>query len=377
MDIRPSARQRDVAQRLDELFHPDLLDTLRRLGERPLGAGSPGALDDAEAGARASVWRVLCDLDIARLAVPGPPERHAALVTVAETMGRALYTSPLSDTAAAAEMIAAAGESDGLLASIGDGTLTVALALRDDGRGDLLDPPPMRGGVDGRTLDLRRRFVAFAADVDMLLVAGATPVGVALALVERDQPGVAIRRQDDITRGDLYAVTLHDAHVARWLGGVPGWPAGASAYAAAVIGLRLRQAAYLVGSARGALTLTVGYTKSREQFGQPVARFQAPAFRLAALHARIEAVGDLVQYGAWQADQGDAAASTTTMQALALAGDLARDAATEAVQLHGAYGMTERSDAQRFYRRAALDAIWADTPTVLRAALARRLAQTV
>lgn len=377
MDIRLSARQRDVARRLDELFHPDLLDMLRRLGERPLGAGSPGALDEAEAGARASVWQVLCDLDIPRLTAPGSPERQAALVTVAETMGRALYASPLLDTAAAAELIAVAGDRADLLAAIGAGTRTVALALRDEGRGDLLDPPPMRSGPDGRTLDLRRRFVAFAADVDLLLVVGRTPIGVALALVERDQPGVTIRRQDDITRGDLYAVTLHDARVLDWLGGGPGWPGGAAAYAAAVAGLRLRQAAYLVGSARGALTLTVSYTKSRTQFGQPVARFQAPAFRLAALHARIEAVGDLVQYGAWQADQGDPVAPITAMQALALAGDLARDAATEAVQLHGAYGMTERSDAQRFYRRAALDAIWADTPTVLRAALARRLAQTV
>lgn len=382
MDIRLSTRQRDVKDRLDELFTPELFGTLRRLGERPLGgAAGVAALDEAEASARDSVWQVLCDLEIPGLAVPdGSPERQASLVVVAEAMGHCLYASPLLDTATAAELIAAGtsglggtgelGGMGGLLAGIAEGRIRVAVAAREDGLSSLDDLPAI--GTDGHTCSARRRFVAFAHDVDLLLIAGRTRSGVALALVPRDQSGVEVRRQDDITRGDLYTVTVREATVSCWIGGSPQWSDAGTAYAAALTGARLRQAGYLVGLARGALEVTVDYTRTRQQFGQPVARFQAPAFRLAALHARIAAIGDLVHLGAWQADQGRDA-TTTAMQALALAGDLARDAASEAVQLHGAYGMTERCDAQRFYRRAALDAIWCDSPTMLRAGLARRL----
>jgi alkylation response protein AidB-like acyl-CoA dehydrogenase len=371
MDGALSTRRRELRARLDELFTPDLSGTLRRLGERGLGAGSAaGALDPAEADARAQVWQVLCELGLPRLAVPGDPWRQSLLGEVAGVMGHALYASPLPECATVAELVAAAGADPlRLLPGLAEGRLTAVLAAREDGTADPEHPAPLVAG-DG-TVTGRRRFVPFAAEVDYLLVAG----DAGMALVPRAQPGVQVRRQDDIARGDLYTVVLREAAVpdGGWLGGGPHWPGAAGAYAAALANARLRHAAYLLGSARAALQLTTAYTKQRQQFGQPVARFQAPAFRLAALYARIEAAAELTGQGLWLADRG-APVAAAARRALALAGDLVRDASAEAVQLHGAAGMTERSDAQRCYRRAAVDAVFLGTPPQLRAALAADLA---
>jgi alkylation response protein AidB-like acyl-CoA dehydrogenase len=371
MDLRLSQRQRDVWDRLADLLTPEVTGSLRRLGERALGAGAEGALEPAEAAARASVWQALCELGLPALAVDGV--RHAELVVAAELLGRALYPSPLLDLVAAARLVQATGEDRlGLLPALGEGRQTVALAARDSAEPE---PSTMEISTGGR-IGAHRRFVAFAADIDLLLVAGRHPDGLGLAVVVRDQPGVVVRRQDDVGRGDLYAVTLRDTPVLGWLGGGPAWFGAAEAWASALARARLIQAAYLVGLARGALELTVAYVKSRQQFGQPIARFQAPAFRLAALHARTAAVGDLVQLGAWEADEGEPV-GPTAVRALLLAGELARDASTEAIQLHGAYGMTERCDAQRFYRRAAVDALWLGTPRMLRNELAGQLTRLV
>jgi alkylation response protein AidB-like acyl-CoA dehydrogenase len=382
MDIRLSHRQRDVRDHLADLLTPEVIGTLRRLGERPLGAGSEAALDPAEAAARSSVWLALCELGLAALAVDPAGGRHAELVVAAELLGHALYPSPLADLVAVAHLVhATGGDHLGLLPALGAGRQTIALAARDSAAPD---PSTMEILPDGGRVRAHRRFVAFAADVDLLLVAGRHPDGLGLAVVARDQPGVSVRRQDDVGRGDLYAVTLRDASVRGWLGDAPQWPGAPDAWAGALARARLIQAAYLAGLARGAVELTVAYVKSRQQFGQPIARFQAPAFRLAALHARTAAVGDLVQLGAWEADAGESFSTLaretsqtfgpTAMRALLLGGELARDAATEAIQLHGAHGMTERCDAQRFYRRAAVDAVWLGTPGVLRAELAGELA---
>jgi hypothetical protein len=302
---------------IDELFTADLLPTLRRIGERPIGGDG---LDPAEAAARANVWQVMCDLGLPALAGP-------ELIEVARTLGRALYRCPLLETATAAELLADGGDPLGLLPGVRAGRVVVI---------DTSCAGARPGGAD---------FVPYAAEADWFIVGD--------DLVARDR--TRLRRRDDISRGDLCAVT------------VTGPPAAAltltgAARTRAVAGARTRQAAYLCGLARGALDLTVDYTRRRTQFGQPVSRFQAPAFRLAALHARIEAVAALVTR---------ARDSVDATRALLLAADLARDAGAEAIQLHGAYGMTENADAQLFYRHAAVEAIRLGTPTALRSELAR------
>src|SRR6266542_1808394 len=351
MDIRLTPGQQAVAAKLADVFNEQLNPSIRRLAERGHGALSDGggaSLSETAVSARELVWQTLAEVGALRLAVPshagGLGLGQGALATASELMGQALYQSPFFDTVTATELLLETGDQaahGALLERVGNGQCRIALAAREDGAASPAAPALLAVSDDRRTVTARRRFVPFVAEVDYLLLAGTTSEGVALALVAGDG----------------------------WLGA--GGPV-AQAYQAALTNARIRQAAYLVGLCQGALDLTVSHAKRRNQFSQPIARFQSVAFRLAALATRTEAVRHLTYLAAWEVDRGRDARLTAT-QSLMLAGDLAREASAEAVQLHGAFGMSDQADAQLFFRRAALDGMWLGTPTQLRAEAAEHL----
>ncbi|MFJ9862926.1 acyl-CoA dehydrogenase family protein [Streptomyces sp. NPDC101165] len=349
-----------------ELFHEELNPVLRRLGARAKGAG-PVPPDEEDTEVRRGVWSTLAELDGLRPALPprlgGPADALARRVHAAELMGPALYQSPYLDTMIAADLLAADGRHDALLASIASGERTCALAVREHAADEPGVPASLvldRGrGLVGGT----RRFVAFAAEADFLLVIGAD----GHALVPADEPGVRLHRQDDIGRGDLYRVTLDG--VAAVTDGLLVGPH----YPAALARGRLQQAAFLTGLTRGALELTVDRLQQRSAFDRPLAKQQAPAFRLAALAAEATAVSSMVHAVADDAD-GGADIRLTAAQALFLAADLAREATAEAVHLHGAAGLTEEYDVSVFYRCAAVESVRLGSPTQLRLEAARLLA---
>jgi alkylation response protein AidB-like acyl-CoA dehydrogenase len=115
--------------------------------------------------------------------------------------------------------------------------------LAESGMAGPNEMPPMRIGSGARTVSATRRFVAFAGEVDYLLLVGRTAEGPCLGFVERGQSAVSSRRQDDISRGDFYAVSFVEAAVPEggWLGGSPMWTS-------ALVGARLLHGSYLVGS---------------------------------------------------------------------------------------------------------------------------------
>ncbi len=352
------------------------------MGEHEVGVGDGAG--DGYAAARATVWKALGALGAFRLALPvaagGDGAGLGCLVVIAELMGRYLYQSPFFDTVTAAELLLATGGPQGRqLARIAAGECSVALAWRARGTQPPADWAELEAGAPDpagtRHVRATRRFVAFAREADGLLLAGRTAEGPSLALVPRGRPGAVIRRQDEITRGDLCSVRFEGTAVERdeWLGR-PG--DAAAAWSATVPPWQVRHAAYLVGLAQGSFDGALRYAKERRQFGQPIARLQSVGFRLAALATRIEAARHLTHFAAWRIDQGEDA-RLTAVQALAMAGDLARDVTKQAVQVHGAYGMTEQSDAQRYYRRAALDVLWLGSPSALRTKGARLLAERV
>ena len=69
-------------------------------------------------------------------------------------------------------------------------------------------------------------------------------------------------------------------------------------------GGRISIAALSLGIAKGAYDASVKYAKEREQFGQPIANFQAIAFKLADMATRIEAAELLIQQASDQKNQG-------------------------------------------------------------------------
>jgi alkylation response protein AidB-like acyl-CoA dehydrogenase len=367
MKVAMTPAQTGIRNRFAELVDAELVPVIRRMGEQPGPAAAQGDSGDGAdtATARASFWRALVDLGAVRLLLP---ERHGGenagqqgAVLLAELLGTALYQGPLLDTWLAVELLLdSPGTEAARIAEVADGA-GIAVALRATA-GDGYDrPAPIESG-SGDTVEASRRFVSFAPDSRYLLVVGRRNGEVRAALTPSGHESVTLRRHDEVGRGELYAVRLAGTPVLSWHGH-PG-PGGA-AWPRVVAQARIRHAAYLIGLSQGALDLAVDRSIRRRQFGQPIGKFQAPAFRLAALATRLEAARWLVRAAAWEADQG-VDVRLSAAQALSLAADLAGAVVLTAMQVHGAYGLTEGSDVQLYFRRAHLDRVWMGAPAELR-----------
>ena len=137
-------------------------------------------------------------------------------------------------------------------------------------------------------------------------------------------------------------------------------------------GGRISVAAMGVGLAQGAYDLAAAYAREREQFGRPIARFQAVQFQLADMATEIEAGRALVLKAAWLKDQGRPFAKEAAMAKL-YTGLLSNRAVNAALQLHGGYGFMEESPISRLYRDQKILEIGEGTNEVQRMVVARHL----
>ena len=137
-------------------------------------------------------------------------------------------------------------------------------------------------------------------------------------------------------------------------------------------GGRISVAAMGVGLAQGAYDLAYAYAKEREQFGKPIARFQAVQFALADMATEIEAGRGLVYKAAWLKDEGRPFAREAAMAKL-YTGLLSNRAANAALQIHGGYGFMEESAIARLFRDQKILEIGEGTNEVQRMVIARHL----
>jgi short-chain 2-methylacyl-CoA dehydrogenase len=137
-------------------------------------------------------------------------------------------------------------------------------------------------------------------------------------------------------------------------------------------GGRISVAAMGVGLAQGAYDLAYAYARDREQFGKPIARFQAVQFRLADMATEIEAGRALVLRAAWLKDQGRPFARESAMAKL-YTGELSNRAANWALQIHGGYGYMDEYAISRLYRDQKILEIGEGTNEVQRMVIARHL----
>jgi alkylation response protein AidB-like acyl-CoA dehydrogenase len=118
----------------------------------------------------------------------------------------------------------------------------------------------------------------------------------------------------------------------------------------------------------------VRHVKARIQFGRPIGSNQSVAFQLAALTARLTAMHALGEHVASRVDSGDVEAHAAAgrladaSRLLAACAELAVEATTTALHLHGAFGLRSDQDAQRFYRKACAFSVRHGTATRLRLA---------
>ena len=137
-------------------------------------------------------------------------------------------------------------------------------------------------------------------------------------------------------------------------------------------GGRISVAAMGVGLAQGAYDLAYRYATEREQFGRPIAKFQAIQFKLADMATEIEAGRQLVYKAAWLKDQDRPFAKEAAMAKL-YTGELSHRAANWALQIHGGYGYMDEYPISRLYRDQKILEIGEGTNEVQRMVIARHL----
>jgi len=127
-----------------------------------------------------------------------------------------------------------------------------------------------------------------------------------------------------------------------------------------------------VGIARGALEDSIEYSKQRQQFGRPIAKFQAIQWMIADMAMEIDAARLLVYRAAFLEDQGKPFSIEASMAKL-FASEIAMNAARKAIQIFGGYGYTREYPVERYFRDIKLCQIGEGTSEVQRMVISKRL----
>jgi len=133
---------------------------------------------------------------------------------------------------------------------------------------------------------------------------------------------------------------------------------------------RLSIGAMGLGLAKGALELTLKYANERKTFGQPLAKHQAVAFKLAEMATRVEAAEGLLYKACWQKQTGRPFGKTAAMAKL-YCSEVAEFCAREGQQTFGGYGLMKEYPIERHYRDAALLRIGEGTSEIQRIVISR------
>ena len=135
---------------------------------------------------------------------------------------------------------------------------------------------------------------------------------------------------------------------------------------------RITIGAAAVGVAQAALDESIKYAKQREQFGQPIADFQAIQFMLADMATQIRAARNMVREAAYLKDNGKPFSHVAAMAKL-FATDTAMKVTTDAVQIFGGYGYMQDYPVERLMRAAKVTQIVEGTNQIQRVVIARHL----
>ena len=259
-----------------------------------------------------------------------------------------------------------------------------AYALSEPGAGSDafgLTTRAVRDG-DGWVLTGRKLWITNAAEAALFIVfATADPSaghhGITAFVVDRDTPGFAVGKKEDklgIRASSTCELLLDDCRVpdASVLGEV------GRGYRVAIETLnegRIGIAAQMVGLAQGALDHAIAYVQERQQFGQPIASFQAVQFQIAQAATEIEAARLTTYNAARLRDAGEPFLTEGAMAKL-FASQVAERVSSLAVQLFGGVGYTKDYPVEKLYRDAKIGQIYEGTSNLQLQTIARQLLQT-
>jgi alkylation response protein AidB-like acyl-CoA dehydrogenase len=314
-----------------------------------------------------SVWRALADLGVLAITVPaaqgglgfGPLETLAMM----GDCGRSLLLEPVLSSAviATAVLTAFAGETPAgeLLSDLATGTKIAVLAHFESGarfESQWVTTRARHAGGSYR-LDGHKGLVMHAGAADTLLVSARTAgepgdaLGVSLFLVPRAAPGLVLDSYPTVDGQRAADVYLQGVEV----------PAGSrlgpegSALDAVEAGLDIGLAALCadaVGVMQALVDATVEYVRARQQFGQPIGRFQALQHRIADMLIQLEQARSMSYLAALRCTAQDIGERRRALSAAkAVVGQAGRFIGQQSIQLHGGMGMTDELKVSHWFKR--------------------------
>jgi alkylation response protein AidB-like acyl-CoA dehydrogenase len=190
----------------------------------------------------------------------------------------------------------------------------------------------------------------------------------------KNTPGFRVGKVEDklgINASGTAELVFEDAHIpAENLLGKPG--EGFRQMLTTLDGGRIGIASQALGIGRATLDASIEYSKTREQFNQPISNFQAIQWKLADMATQLDAAELLILRAAWLEDHKRPYEKESAMAKL-LASDTAMAAAIEGVQIFGGYGYCKDYPVERFMRDAKITQIYEGTNEIMRLVIARNL----
>ena len=322
------------------------------------------SLETSDLGYSDELWKSMAKLDWVGLSYPtelgGAAGSILDLYVLYAEMGRCLAPTPhLASSVIAGETILRGGseaQRGRLIPEMSRGDLIVAPALTEsDGAygADAVQLVAQADGENGYRLEGAKILVPYAHVAGQLLVAartGSGPDGVTLFLIEPGVNGVDVEKLGNIANYPLFAVTFDGVAVSRdAIVGPVG--AGWATLEPVLDRASVLQCAEIVGAGEAVLDIAVNYAQQREQFGQPVGKFQAVQYLCSDIAIDLHLTSLLARQAAWRLDAGLPHAREVAL-AKAQASESAQHMVRQAHEVQAGHGFMMETDLQLYTRRA-------------------------
>ncbi|MFM7217647.1 MAG: acyl-CoA dehydrogenase family protein [Bacteroidota bacterium] len=198
--------------------------------------------------------------------------------------------------------------------------------------------------------------------------------GITAFIVERGTPGFKAGKKENklgMRASETAELVFEDCVVPD--ANVLGKPGDGFIQAMKVLdGGRISIASLAIGIAKGAYEAALKYSQERQQFGKPIAEFQAIGFKLADMATKIEAAELLTLQAAFLKNSGKKCTKESAI-AKYYASEISVQVATDAVQIFGGYGYTKDFPVEKFYRDSKLCTIGEGTSEIQKLVISREL----
>lgn len=325
----------------------------RDIAARKAQRAQPGGIDRAR-------WQAMAQLGLTAMALTeakgGLGSSMLDLVAVGECFGQRISSDNWLENAVLPVLLAGAGLADDhpLPGALAAGETIAALALFEPAGRHVTTPrtTSAKASATGHVLSGDKTFVLGGMAAQWLLVSTHSESGPAVFLVAADAPGVFRRGYRVIDGNEAAEISFRNCAVSADAQLALDWAVVEGALATA----RLIAAAEMAGLAQRLFDDTLAYVRQREQFGQPIGRFQAIQHRMVDAYALVDQAKSALIAAVTSGEPNEIAGMK------AIVAECALQIGREAIQLHGGMGTTDELEIGHAHKRVLLLSQWLGDP---------------